>query len=47
MVLGLLWIIVFYLTNGMWPIPNIGNWNIAVGFGIAIAGFLMTTQWRS
>ncbi|WP_026556403.1 cell division protein CrgA [Arthrobacter sp. 35W] len=47
MLIGLLWIIVFYITNGAWPIPGISNWNILVGFGIAIAGFMMTTRWRS
>jgi hypothetical protein len=47
MILGLIWIIVFYITSGAWPVPNIGNWNIMIGFAIAIAGFLMTTRWRS
>lgn len=47
MLTGLVWIIVFYITSGAWPVPNIGNWNIMIGFGIAIAGFLMTTRWRS
>ncbi|MDQ6754428.1 MAG: cell division protein CrgA [Actinomycetota bacterium] len=47
MLIGLVWIIVFYITRGAWPVPNIGNWNIMIGFGIAIAGFLMTTRWRS
>ena len=47
MIIGLIWIIVFYITSGAWPVPNIGNWNIMIGFAIAIAGFLMTTRWRS
>jgi uncharacterized membrane protein len=47
MVIGLLWIIVFYITQGLWPLPAAGSWNILIGFGIAIAGFLMTTRWRS
>lgn len=48
MVIGLLWIIVFYISfDKHWPIPSIGNWNILVGFGILMAGFLMTTRWRS
>jgi hypothetical protein len=46
MVLGLLWIVTFYLTQGQWPVNSIGNWNLAVGFGLVIAGFLMTTNWR-
>lgn len=47
MLIGLLWIITFYISSGAFPIPNIGNWNIMVGFGIALIGFLMTTRWRS
>lgn len=46
MIIGLLWIITFYISSATFPIPNIGNWNIAIGFGIALIGFLMTTRWR-
>jgi hypothetical protein len=46
MLLGLLWIIVFYVSNGVLPIPAAGSWNILIGFGIAFIGFLMTTRWR-
>lgn len=47
MIIGLLWIITFYISSAAFPIPAIGNWNIAIGFGIALLGFLMTTRWRS
>lgn len=46
MIIGLLWIIVYYLTMGVAPIPQAGGWNIGIGFGIALVGFLMTTRWR-
>ncbi|MDO5628245.1 MAG: cell division protein CrgA [Mobilicoccus sp.] len=46
MILGLLWIVVFYLTAGEFPVRAWGNWNLAAGFGLIIAGFLMTTNWR-
>lgn len=46
MIIGLLWIIVYYLTMGLAPIPQAGGWNIGIGFGIALVGFLMTTRWR-
>ncbi|MBB5512782.1 hypothetical protein HD598_001469 [Neomicrococcus aestuarii] len=46
MILGLLWIIVYYLGGGLFPIPGIGGWNIFIGFGIAMVGFFMTTRWR-
>ena len=46
MVFGLLWIVVFYITRQAWPIPDIGYWNLAIGFGILLVGFGMTTRWR-
>ena len=46
MVLGLLWILVYYISEARFPIPEIASWNILIGFGIAIIGFLMTTRWR-
>ncbi|GAB2827351.1 hypothetical protein GCM10027022_17960 [Alpinimonas psychrophila] len=46
MLLGLVWIIVFYISQGALPVPAFGAWNILVGFGIAFIGFLMTTRWR-
>ncbi len=46
LIVGFLWIIVFYLTSGAFPIAELGSWNILVGFGIAFIGFIMTTNWR-
>ncbi|WP_018157511.1 cell division protein CrgA [Demetria terragena] len=50
MLVGLLWIVVFYVasdgTKNTWPIPGIGYGNLAIGFGLIMAGFLMTTRWK-
>ena len=46
MVLGLAWIVIFYISQTSYPIPKIGNWNLAIGFGLLLAGFGMTTRWR-
>ncbi|MCX6503387.1 MAG: cell division protein CrgA [Microbacterium sp.] len=46
MVIGLVWVLVFYLSNTQYPIPGIDAWNLVIGFGIAFVGFLMTTRWR-
>jgi hypothetical protein len=46
MLLGLVWVLVFYLSASAFPIPGIGAWNLVIGFGIAFIGFLMTTRWR-
>lgn len=46
MIIGLLWIVVYYISMGLAPIPQAGGWNIGIGFGIAVVGFIMTTRWR-
>lgn len=46
LLLGLIWVVVFYLTMGDWPIHQVGNWNVAIGFGIALVGFLMLMWWH-
>jgi hypothetical protein len=46
MLVGLAWIIVFYVSSSTLPILALGPWNILVGFGIMFIGFLMTTRWR-
>ena len=45
-IVGLLWIVVFYITQREYPIADIGNWNMLVGFGLIIFGFLLSTRWR-
>ena len=46
MIVGMLWIITFYISESTLPVEAWGSLNILVGFGIAIIGFLMTTRWR-
>ena len=46
MLLGLVWVMVYYISQTLFPIPNIGGWNIVIGFGIAMIGFYMTTNWK-
>ncbi|MEU5112261.1 cell division protein CrgA [Streptomyces longwoodensis] len=45
-IIGLAWIVVFYVTDGSLPIDNLDNWNIVVGFGFIAAGFGVSTQWK-
>ena len=45
--LGVLWLVVYYISGGeAYGMREIGNWNLAVGFGLIIAGFMVATQWR-
>ena len=46
MLVGLLWVVTFYITAAAYPIPQINYWNLVIGFGLMISGFMMTTRWR-
>ncbi|ORC15918.1 MULTISPECIES: cell division protein CrgA [Rothia] len=44
--IGIFWIIIFYITQSVYPVPGIGNWNIGIGIGFMMVGLIMTTRWR-
>ncbi|MFG3282812.1 cell division protein CrgA [Streptomyces sp. NPDC048111] len=44
--IGLAWIVLFYVTEGDMPLKALGNWNIVVGFGFIAGGFGVSTQWK-
>ena len=52
LLVGLIWIITYYVSGALYPLGagvpalNLGNWNILIGFGIAMVGFVMTTRWK-
>ena len=46
MVLGLLWVVVYYVTQTEYPIESLGNWNMAIGFGLIAIGFGLATRWK-
>ncbi|NLA65591.1 MAG: cell division protein CrgA [Leucobacter sp.] len=49
MLLGLIWIVVYYITSTTatpLPIPALGQGNIFVGFGLVLVGFMMTPWWK-
>lgn len=45
MIAGVLWVSTFYITQGAYPV-QIGYWNLAIGMGAIMIGFLMTTRWK-
>ena len=45
-ILGLIVLVAAYVTGGNAPIPGLGNWNLAIGLVLMIAGFLMTMGWK-
>ncbi len=44
--IGLFWIVIFYLTRTSYPIPGVGNWNMVIGFGFIGVGFSLATRWK-
>ena len=43
---GIIWLILFYVSNNALPVSALNNWNLLVGFGFIVAGFGVSTQWR-
>ena len=44
--IGLIWIVIFYVSSTSYPIPGIGAWNMLVGFGFVGIGFSLATRWQ-
>jgi hypothetical protein len=44
--IGLFWIVTFYVSQTRYPIPDIGVWNMIIGFSFIGAGFTLATKWR-
>ncbi len=47
MLLGLLWIVVFYVAGERIPfMADLNIANFAIGFGLMVAGLVMSMRWR-
>ncbi|MBM7052268.1 cell division protein CrgA [Rothia sp. ZJ932] len=46
MIIGVLWIMTYYISQTLYPIASIGAWNLVVGVGLMMIGLIMTTRWR-
>lgn len=46
LLVGIVWLVLFYVTNAAWPISAFGNYNLIVGFVFIVAGLGIATQWR-
>ncbi|MGO3247279.1 MAG: cell division protein CrgA, partial [Brevibacterium aurantiacum] len=46
LVIGLVWLVTFYISQGAFPVEAWGNWNILIGFAFFVAGLIMSTRWR-
>ena len=45
-ILGLGWIVTYYVSNTSYPIPGIGAWNMLIGLAAVALGFTLLTRWR-
>lgn len=45
-IIGLLWIVVFYVSQTQYPVPGIGAWNMIIGFSFIAVGFSLATKWK-
>jgi hypothetical protein len=51
MIVGLLWIMVYYISQTLYPLGSgspidLGAGNIVVGFGLMMVGFGFLTRWK-
>ncbi|MDY5128457.1 cell division protein CrgA [Actinotignum urinale] len=46
MIVGLICVVIAYISAGSLPFPGFNNGNLFIGFGLMIAGFLMTMGWH-
>lgn len=46
MIIGLLWVVTFYITGQQYPVSSWGMWNLGLGFALILTGFAMTTRWK-
>jgi uncharacterized membrane protein len=44
--IGLLWIVLYYIAPGMPVMSSLGRWNMVIGFGLIMVGFGLSTKWR-
>ncbi|MDA8370120.1 MAG: cell division protein CrgA [Nocardiopsaceae bacterium] len=46
-ILGILWIAVYYIAGAQVPyMQDLGNWNLAIGFGGIIICVILSTRWH-
>lgn len=45
-VIGLAWIVVYYIAPDLKYVAQIGNWNLAIGMAFIAVGFVFATKWE-
>lgn len=45
-VVGIGWLVTYYLSGTLYPIGTWGYWNLAVGFGALVGSLIVLSRWR-
>ena len=45
-VLGIAWLVVYYLSEQQYPVESWRYWNLAVGFGAMVASLAILARWK-
>ncbi|GAA2351849.1 cell division protein CrgA [Catellatospora methionotrophica] len=45
-VVGIAWLVVYYLSETAYPVAGWGYWNLAVGFGAMVGALGLLSKWR-
>jgi hypothetical protein len=45
-VVGIGWLVTFYLSQGAYPVASWAYWNLAIGFGAMVAALGLLARWR-
>lgn len=44
--IGLVWIVAYYIAPDAPVISSLGWWNVLIGFGFFALGFILSTRWK-
>ena len=45
-VVGLAWIVTYYINPDLKYLRDLGDWNLLVGMGLIAVGFVLSTKWE-
>lgn len=45
-IVGIAWLVVYYLSGTAYPVATWGFWNLLVGFGAMVGALILLSRWR-
>ncbi len=46
LIIGLAWIVLYYVSSEKLPISALSGWNLVVGFAFLVCGVVLATRWH-